>query len=274
MERKFYTNDFERLLKEKSDEFRMYPSKRVWHSIYNDLHPSRKWPSVAMTMMLVIGLLLIGYFNTSDNTSSRPLITDNQASTSKKTGTDQTNKNNPVSHNSKQSKTDFSISTDENDLASSVNSNKGTLSANTDLPDNQDNAFTATANKTSTTVPSNDQNNYNNTTVANNKNVIETMDSYINSNQLLTDVALLNKQSAKTKQVNGTDNNTRSAETKTINSNLPETNNIVAPRNLVAGTALSNVAGKDDKKINKLNIKLTTKVIKKAIKVSLAVTQI
>ena len=63
MERKFYTDDFEQLLKEKSDEFRMYPSKRVWHSIYNDLHPGRKWPSIAVSMVLIIALLMVGYWN-------------------------------------------------------------------------------------------------------------------------------------------------------------------------------------------------------------------
>src|SRR3954470_7656225 len=67
MEKKIYTDNFEQLLKEKSDQFRMYPSKRVWHSIYNDLHPGRKWPSIAMSMMLVITLLLIGSLNTNDN---------------------------------------------------------------------------------------------------------------------------------------------------------------------------------------------------------------
>lgn len=69
MEHKFYTDDFERLLKEKSDEFRMYPSKRVWHSIYNDLHPDRKWPSIAVTLLLVTALFLIGYWNNSNGSS-------------------------------------------------------------------------------------------------------------------------------------------------------------------------------------------------------------
>ncbi len=64
MDKKFYTDNFERLLKEKSDEFKMIPSKRVWHSIYNDLHPSRRWPSVAMSLLLVGALLFTGYLNT------------------------------------------------------------------------------------------------------------------------------------------------------------------------------------------------------------------
>ena len=66
MDNNFYTDDLERLLKEKSDEFRMYPSKRVWHSLYNDLHPSRRWPSVTISMLLVLVLMLTGYLNTND----------------------------------------------------------------------------------------------------------------------------------------------------------------------------------------------------------------
>ena len=64
MDRNLYTDDFERLLKEKSDEFRMYPSKRIWYSIYNNIHPGRKWPSIAMGIMLMGALMLIGYLNT------------------------------------------------------------------------------------------------------------------------------------------------------------------------------------------------------------------
>lgn len=64
MDRNFHTDDFERLLREKSDEFRMYPSKRIWNSIYNNIHPGRKWPSVAMSITLIIALLSVGYLNT------------------------------------------------------------------------------------------------------------------------------------------------------------------------------------------------------------------
>ncbi|MEP7142099.1 MAG: hypothetical protein ABI707_04470 [Ferruginibacter sp.] len=66
MDRNFHTDEFERLLREKSDEFRMYPSKRIWHSIYNNIHPGRKWPSVAMGIMLITALLLTGYLNTKN----------------------------------------------------------------------------------------------------------------------------------------------------------------------------------------------------------------
>ena len=66
MDRKFNTDDFERMLRQMSDEFRMYPSKRIWNSIYNNIHPGRKWPSVVMTITLISSLLLIGYLNTTE----------------------------------------------------------------------------------------------------------------------------------------------------------------------------------------------------------------
>jgi len=95
MERKFYTNDFEQLLKDKTDEFRMYPSKRVWHSIYNDLHPGRKWPSIAVSMVLVIVLLMMGYWN--NNSSKAPALT--AIATTPKNTTTITAKANVAAHN-------------------------------------------------------------------------------------------------------------------------------------------------------------------------------
>ncbi len=69
MNRKLHTDEFERMLREMSDEFRMYPSKRIWNSIYNNIHPGRKWPSVVMTIALVSTLILVGRINTSDSST-------------------------------------------------------------------------------------------------------------------------------------------------------------------------------------------------------------
>ena len=63
MDRNFDIDDFEELLKERSDEFKMYPAKRVWYSIYNNIHPGKKWPSVATCVTLIAILLLVGYLN-------------------------------------------------------------------------------------------------------------------------------------------------------------------------------------------------------------------
>ena len=73
MERRFTMNDFEQSLKEQADDFRMIPSKRVWHGIYNDLHPGRRWPSVSMSFLLIFTLLFIGYLNTHDKSQQSGL---------------------------------------------------------------------------------------------------------------------------------------------------------------------------------------------------------
>ena len=73
MENEFYEESFEQLLKEKADQFSMYPSKRVWHSIYNNLHPGRRWPSVVISLFLISSLMFIGYLNTGKNTITSPI---------------------------------------------------------------------------------------------------------------------------------------------------------------------------------------------------------
>lgn len=66
MEKDFYTDDFEQLLKDTTADFRMYPSRKVWHSIYNDLHPARKWPSFAVCLLLITSILYIGIHNNNN----------------------------------------------------------------------------------------------------------------------------------------------------------------------------------------------------------------
>ncbi len=60
-------DSFERFLRDKTDEFRMYPSKRVWYSIYNNMHPGTRLPSLSMSIILICSLFLIGYLNTDVN---------------------------------------------------------------------------------------------------------------------------------------------------------------------------------------------------------------
>ena len=83
MDRNLYIDNFEELLRERSEEFKMYPTKRVWYSIYNNIHPGKKWPSIAMSITLIGILLLVGYLNTNnenDNLSAANLIQSKQSS--------------------------------------------------------------------------------------------------------------------------------------------------------------------------------------------------
>lgn len=43
MERGFYNDEFEELIKQKADQYKMYPSDQVWKGINRSLHTRRKW---------------------------------------------------------------------------------------------------------------------------------------------------------------------------------------------------------------------------------------
>src|ERR1043166_9022024 len=57
MERNF-NNEFERFLKENADQYRMYPSAKVWNGIYNSLHTRRKWFGLGIILLLLTGSLV------------------------------------------------------------------------------------------------------------------------------------------------------------------------------------------------------------------------
>ena len=43
MEKDFSRGQFEELLTERTGEYKMYPTEKVWNSIYHRLHTRRKW---------------------------------------------------------------------------------------------------------------------------------------------------------------------------------------------------------------------------------------
>lgn len=72
MEQNHYNDEFEKMLRENTEDFRMYPSKKVWHSIYNDLHPDRKWPSLAVCLVLLTAILHVGVSNNNTISKNAP----------------------------------------------------------------------------------------------------------------------------------------------------------------------------------------------------------
>src|ERR1700743_3768572 len=57
-ESNFYSDDFEQLIREKTEQYKMYPSERVWKGVHNSLHTKRKWFISSMSL-LVIGILFL-----------------------------------------------------------------------------------------------------------------------------------------------------------------------------------------------------------------------
>jgi hypothetical protein len=54
MQRNYYTDDFEQLIRQKADQYKMYPSDHVWKGVHKALHGRRRW-YWAGTAVLLLG---------------------------------------------------------------------------------------------------------------------------------------------------------------------------------------------------------------------------
>lgn len=52
MDKDFFEEGLEDYLREKTDEFRLYPSDKVWEGLQKKMHPPRKWPYFAGAVLL------------------------------------------------------------------------------------------------------------------------------------------------------------------------------------------------------------------------------
>src|SRR5579863_1470962 len=56
-ESNFYSDEFEQLIREKTEQYKMYPSENVWKGVHNSLHTRRKW-FIGSMAFLVTGILI------------------------------------------------------------------------------------------------------------------------------------------------------------------------------------------------------------------------
>ncbi|MEP7255636.1 MAG: outer membrane beta-barrel protein [Ferruginibacter sp.] len=216
MDRNFYSDDFEQLLKEKADQFRMYPSKRVWHSIYNNLHPSRRWPSAAMSMLLIISLLLTGYLNTSDNSITNQFVKSsdteniNSSQSTQKTGTQKTVFTNTKHQQLPNTGADYvakAFTTTESELLTYTDvktPDPNTIDAT--IQNNQKEEQFAVENKTA-----NSDKDVFQTAENTGKGITQVIDTYIKTNQIFVDIANANNKT-KIKISTPAANNTKEEE--------------------------------------------------------------
>jgi hypothetical protein len=69
MERNFFSEGFEGFLREKADQYKLYPSDRVWKNINRELHPRKKWPYLA-AVLLLLGIGMGGRYYVQDKDDS------------------------------------------------------------------------------------------------------------------------------------------------------------------------------------------------------------
>ncbi|MEO6253013.1 MAG: outer membrane beta-barrel protein, partial [Ferruginibacter sp.] len=234
---------FEQLIKEKADQFRMYPSKRVWHSIYNNLHPSRRWPSVIMSLLLLTSLSLIGYLNTGDNTINRQInntpLTKNEidntqkAESKKKVSTYTSTQQQPVNA--------YDHAFDD------VITNETDFYTYTIVKSNRPPNFYTPAPVADVVVTAAKDN-----AETNGKDLIQDVDTYIKSNKIFTDIAVSNKKN-KTNSTRSTTKNNNTDLLKDDNTeddlNTTITNkNTVKPATVNTDKADINELAEGDKK--------------------------
>ena len=54
MERQFNNGDFEKLLRDNANQYRMYPSEKVWKGIHSALHTRRRWYGLTAAILFLI----------------------------------------------------------------------------------------------------------------------------------------------------------------------------------------------------------------------------
>jgi len=187
MENEFYNGEFEQLIKEKADQFSMYPSRRVWHSIYNNLHPSRRWPSIVMSLLLMGSLSLIGYLNTSDNSidhRSNDLNISNIPATNSSKETDRNNK-----QNYSYPKTRVQPVTAYNHAFDDIITNGTDFYNYTVVKSNRPKYLFGTTQSAESKQPAEGV-----AAGINGKELVQAVDAYIKSNKIFTDIAINNKK--------------------------------------------------------------------------------
>jgi hypothetical protein len=73
MERNFDNRDFEQFLKKNADQYKMYPSEKVWDEINTSLHPRRRWTGIAALLLLITGAIVSSVMVLSPGSSSNEI---------------------------------------------------------------------------------------------------------------------------------------------------------------------------------------------------------
>jgi len=74
MERQFNNGDFEKLLRDNANQYRMYPSEKVWKGIHSALHTRRRWYGLSAAIMFlltgsIVSIFIYSYTPTKNNSA-------------------------------------------------------------------------------------------------------------------------------------------------------------------------------------------------------------
>src|SRR5664279_4518805 len=75
-ERNLYNDEFERQLKEKADQFKMYPSDKVWNEVNSSLHTRKRRFVIGMSFLVGSILFIAGrqLISPVHNAGTKPIV--------------------------------------------------------------------------------------------------------------------------------------------------------------------------------------------------------
>jgi len=73
MERQFNNGDFEKLLRDNANQYRMYPSEKVWKGIHSALHTRRRWYGLTAAVLFLITGSVVSIFIFNDRPEKNAL---------------------------------------------------------------------------------------------------------------------------------------------------------------------------------------------------------
>ncbi|HUR66803.1 MAG TPA: hypothetical protein VMZ03_10700 [Chitinophagaceae bacterium] len=71
MESNFNNRDFERFVKQNADQYRMFPSEKVWKNVHGALHTRRRWYGLALALLLITTTVVTWVMLVPDNRSEK-----------------------------------------------------------------------------------------------------------------------------------------------------------------------------------------------------------
>src|SRR5688572_6958656 len=75
MESNFRNRDFEQYVKQNADQYRMFPSEKVWKGIHGSLHTRRKWYGLGLALLLLSTVTAVTWVMVSYPVSNNQRIT-------------------------------------------------------------------------------------------------------------------------------------------------------------------------------------------------------
>ncbi len=95
MENNFDNRDFEQFVKQNADQYRMFPSEKVWKNIHHALHIRRRWYGLGLAVLLITAGL-VTWVMLSPPSGNKEALSYKPAPVSQPSSNEQKNLDNPV----------------------------------------------------------------------------------------------------------------------------------------------------------------------------------